>query len=62
MAARLVASAGPTCCSGTMKARFIARFSTTAATPIFTGVAVSPRAKKPGASTFTSTKAGRPIA
>ena len=50
----------------TMKLRlnttFIARFSATAVTPIFTGVAMSPRAKNPGATTFTSTNAGSPSA
>ncbi len=62
IAARLVASAGPICCNGRMNARFSARLSATATSPIFTGIAVSPRAKKPGARTFTSTKAGSPTA
>ncbi len=45
-----------------MKARFSARLSSTAAMPMRTGAAVSPRAKKAGTSTFTSTKAGSPTA
>ena len=52
----------PTCDSSRISTRFSARFSATTPSPIFTGVAVSPRAKKPGVSAFTSTKAGRPIA
>ena len=50
-----VDSATPTCASHWVSTRFSARFMATAAKPIFTGVAVSPRAKKPGAKTFTST-------
>ena len=45
-----------------MKAKFSARFSATAELPVQTGALVSPRAKKAGTSTFTSTKAGRPTA
>ena len=41
---------------------FSAKLSATQAKPMVTGVRVSPRAKKAGASALTSTKAGRPVA
>ena len=58
----LVASAGPMCRSGTMKARFSARFSAMAAKPTRDGGGVSPWAKKAGTKTFRTTNAGRPKA
>ena len=62
MADRLVASAGPMCCSGTMNSTFSARFSPIATNPTRTGVLVSPWAKNAGTSTLSTTNAGNPIA
>ena len=45
-----------------MNAKLSARFRPMAPKPTFTGVPVSPCAKKAGTSTFSSTKAGSPSA
>ena len=62
IAARLLASAGPICCSGTIRAMFKPKLITSVIMAIRTGPVVSPRAKKAGVSTFTSTKNGSPSA
>jgi hypothetical protein len=50
-----VASAMPTCSRCGVSSRLRHRLKATVAMPIFTGVAVSARAKKPGASDLIST-------
>ena len=55
-----VASASPAWARGTINARLKAILATMAITPILTGVLVSSREKKPGASTLISMKASKP--